>query len=212
MQVRSRALVRALLPLLPLCLYHALGGGSHAEAASAATQPAPASSAAPKNAPPVMTLAAIADAQVGGSFDYLPATKDPENDTLRFTAVNLPPWASIDTSTGRIHGTPGPTDEGLYESISITVNPAPASSGVASLQWEIPPSKVDGEPLDDLAGYRILYGRNSSDLDQSVLITDPATTSYQFSTLSSGTWYFAVVAVNAGGFEGPPTILASKSI
>jgi hypothetical protein len=175
-----------------------------------------------------MTLAAIADAQVGGSFDYLPATKDPENDTLRFTAVNLPPWASIDTSTGRIHGTPGPTDEGLYESISITVadgthkvvtgpfsitvNPAPASSGVASLQWEIPPSKVDGEPLDDLAGYRILYGRNSSDLDQSVLITDPATTSYQFSTLSSGTWYFAVVAVNAGGFEGPPTILASKSI
>ena len=44
------------------------------------------------------------------------------------------------------------------------------------------------------------------------MITDPATTSYQFSTLSSGTWYFAVVAVNAGGFEGPPTILASKSI
>ena len=53
---------------------------------------------------------------------------------------------------------------------------------------------------------------SSADLDHSVLITDPATTSYQFSTLTSGVWYFAVVAVNAGGLEGPPTTLATKSI
>jgi hypothetical protein len=71
---------------------------------------------------------------------------------------------------------------------------------------------VSGEPLDDLAGYRILYGRSSSDLDHSVLITDPATTSYQFSSLSSGIWYFAVVAVSSNGLEGPPTTLATKSI
>ena len=35
---------------------------------------------------------------------------------------------------------------------------------------------------------------------------------YQFSTLPSGVWYFAVVAVNASGLEGPPTTLATKSI
>ena len=155
--------------------------------------------------------------------------QDPESDTLRFTAVNLPTWASLDSTSGRISGTPGPTDEGVYESISITVadathqvvtapfsitvNPALESgSGVASLQWEMPPSKVDGEPLDDLAGYRILYGRSSSDLDHSVVITDPATTSYQFSTLTSGVWYFAVVAVSSNGLEGPPTTVATKSI
>jgi hypothetical protein len=123
---------------------------------------------------------------------------------------------------------PGPTDAGVYESISITVadathkvvtapfsitvNPALESSGVATLSWETPPSKVSGEPLDDLAGYRILYGRSSSDLDHSVLITDPAVTSYQVSSLTSGVWYFAVVAVNAKGLEGPPTTLATKSI
>jgi len=180
------------------------------------------------NAPPTIVIASVEDAQVGAAFDYLPVAQDPESDTLRFTAVNLPPWASLDSTNGRISGTPGPTDEGVYESISITVadathkvvtvpfsitvNPALEGSGVASLQWETPPSKVDGEPLDDLAGYRILYGRSSSDLDHSVLITDPATTSYQFSSLSSGVWYFAVVAVNADGLEGPPTTLASKSI
>ena len=43
-----------------------------------------------------------------------------------------------------------------------------------------------------------------------MLITNPATTSYEFTTLGTGTWYFAVVAVNAGGLEGPPTTLASE--
>jgi len=178
-------------------------------------------------------VAAVKDAQVGAAFDYQPMAHDPESDTLQFTATNLPPWASLDSISGRISGTPGPGDEGVYESISITVADAmhkvatapfsitvgpglepeqEVGSGVASLQWEMPPSKVSGEPLDDLAGYRILYGRSSSDLDHSVLITNPATTSYQFSSLTSGVWYFAVVAVSSGGLEGPPTTLASKSI
>ena len=185
------------------------------------------------NAPPTIVLASVEDAQVGATFDYQPAAQDPESDTLRFTAINLPVWAILDSTSGRISGTPGPNDAGLYESISITVadakhlvvtapfsivvNPAvnlalESGSGVASLQWEMPPSKVDGEPLDDLAGYRILYGRSSSDLDHSVMIPDPATTSYQFSALTSGVWYFAVVAVSANGLEGPPTTFATKSI
>jgi hypothetical protein len=185
------------------------------------------------NLPPSIVIAALADAQVGAAFDYLPMAQDPERDTLRFPAVNLPSWASLDPTSGHISGTPGPNDAGLYESISITVadathevvtapfsiavNPAvnpelESGSGVASLQWEMPPSKVSGEPLEDLAGYRILYGRSSSDLDQSVMIPDPATTSYQFSTLTPGVWYFAVVAINSNGLEGPPTTLATKSI
>jgi hypothetical protein len=181
------------------------------------------------NAAPTIDLAAIGDAQVGATFDYQPIARDPDSDTLRFTAVNLPTWASLDAASGHIRGTPGPNDAGLYESISltaadathqvvsapfsITVNPAPESAnGVATLHWEMPSAKVSGEPLDDLAGYRILYGRSSSDLDQSVLIMDPAVTSYQVSNLASGVWYFAVVAVSSNGLEGPPTTFASKSI
>ena len=87
-----------------------------------------------------------------------------------------------------------------------------AGRGVASLTWELPPSKVDGSPLDDLAGYRILYGRHSDDLDQSVFVGDAAATSWEIDSLGEGLWYFAVIAVNASGLEGPPTTVASKSI
>ena len=226
MQRRSRNLFRAFLPLSALCFCYACGV-SHV-GVTTSTPAAVNVPAISNNAPPTIVLAAVADAQVGATFDYQPVARDPESDTLRFSAANLPAWASLDTTSGRISGTPGPNDAGVYESISITVadathkvvtapfsitvNPALEGSGVASLQWETPPSKVSGEPLDDLAGYRILYGRSSSDLDHSVLITDPATTSYQFSTLTSGVWYFAVVAVNSNGLEGPPTTLATKSI
>ena len=72
--------------------------------------------------------------------------------------------------------------------------------------------KVDGSPLDDLAGYRIVYGRNAEDMDQSVFINDPSQTSFEFTTLEEGIWYFAVIAVNANGLEGPPTTPAMKSI
>jgi hypothetical protein len=226
MQCRSRELLRAFLPLLSLCLCSACG--DRGESAAAATTADIDLAEISNNAPPTLVVAAVADAQVGATYDYQPVAQDPESDTLRFTAANLPSWASLDATSGRVSGTPGPTDVGVYESISITVadethkvatapfsitvNPAELGSGVASLVWEAPPSKVDGEPLDDLAGYRILYGRSSSDLDHSVLITDPTITSYQFSTLTSGVWYFAVVAVNSSGLEGPPTTLATKSI
>src|SRR5688572_22601553 len=162
------------------------------------------------------------------AYDLQPAASDPDGDALTFTAENLPPWASIDSQTGRITGKPGAADVGAYESIAIVaadaahqvttdpititvVNDA-AGNGVATLRWGQPVSKVDGSALDDLAGYRIAYGREADDLDHSIFIDDPQQTSYEFATLASGTWFFAIIAVNANGLEGPPTPPAQKSI
>jgi hypothetical protein len=199
--------------------------GSQTDAPPTVAVPAPVTA----NRAPTIATNSTAYASVGVTYDYQPVASDPDGDTLRFTANNLPPWASMDPNTGRITGTPGESDLGEYEAITIVVADASGrtesdpftitvvqggagGAGVASLQWETPPSKVDGTPLDDLAGYRILYGRNASDLDRSVLISSASTTSYEFATLDPGIWYFAVVAVNAGGLEGPATTPAQKSI
>lgn len=223
---RKNGLVRALLPILPMAMCHGCGSDGSPEAARNEAQSTPITSVSANRAP---TIGTVTDeyARVGETFVYLPIAGDPDGDKLQFSAENLPPWASIDPTDGRVTGTPGPDDLGVYESITITAADASrqavtkpfsitvvseAASGVASLRWEVPPSKVDGSPLDDLAGYRILYGQHSDDLDHSVLIDNANTTSYEFTTLTRGIWYFAVVAVNSGGLEGPPTITASKSI
>lgn len=216
-----------LLPAVAIALMHGCGGGGQETAtqANAPAASAPAPSAA--NRAPTIQDAGDEYARVGENYAFQPVAADAEGDALSFTASNLPPWASIDPNDGRISGTPGPGDEGVYESIVIAVaaggsraQTAPFSitvvgdiaAGVATLRWEAPPSKLDGSPLDDLAGYRILYGRNADDLDQSVLINDPAVTTYEFTSLAKGVWYFAVVAVNSGGLEGPPTVVITKSI
>ena len=227
----KKGLVGALLPVVAIALIHGCGGGGGGSASSepvkdAGGTPAPEASTGANRAP---TINRVGDeyARVGETYSFEPIAGDADGDPLMFTATNLPPWASIDPRNGRITGTPGEADQGVYESIVIMVADASrhvetapfsitvvgdAATGVATLRWEAPPSKMDGSPLDDLAGYGILYGRNPDDLDNSVLINDPAITSYEFTTLTKGLWYFTVVAVNSGGLEGPPTVVTTKSI
>lgn len=231
----AKRLVSALLPVVAIALVQGCGGGRADKAAGNTDAPAgntPATSPTTP-APPVAnrapTINAVVDgyAKIGETYTFGPVAADADGDSLRYSATNLPTWASIDPDNGLITGTPGPNDEGVYEGITIVVadagrraESAPFTitvlanipTGMATLRWEAPPSKLDGTPLDDLAGYRILYGRSSDDLDQSVLIDDPSITSYEFTALDKGIWYFAVVAVNSGGLEGPPTVITTKSI
>jgi hypothetical protein len=217
-----------LLAALPLA-FHGCSGGSPKQQQAAAPQ-SPTATPAPQassNQAPTISAASDVYARVGETYAYQPSARDPDGDILRYSAENLPPWASIDPTNGHISGTPGAADVGVYELITIRVADAArsaqtapfsitviqeAASGVATLRWEVPPSKVDGSPLDDLAGYRIVYGRSSDDLDRSVFIDNPAITNYEFTGLSTGIWYFAVIAINANGLEGPPTTITTKSI
>lgn len=222
----TKIFVSAFLPAVAVGLFHGCGGGAPTKSTQSDAPTTPVAEPAANRAP---TIKPVGEgyARVGETYSFAPVAADADGDALRFTATNLPPWASIDPDSGQITGTPGPDDQGVYELITIVVadagrraETAPFSitvigdvnTGVATLRWEAPPSKLDGSPLDDLAGYRILFGRSADDLDQSVLIDDPAVTSYEFTELAKGIWYFAVVAVNAGGLEGPPTVISTKSI
>jgi putative Ig domain-containing protein len=164
--------------------------------------------------------------RAGSDYQFQPDWADGDGDSLTFTAVNLPPWATLDPKTGRISGTPGNSDIGAYEAVAVmvadathqvstqefTITVTGVGSGVASLSWQRSNSKVDGSVLDDLAGYRILYGRDPEDLDHSVYLANPDAVTYDFATLESGAWYFAVIAVDAFGLEGPATVPAMKVI
>jgi len=227
MHESARVYVSTLLPILAMAFCHGCGGGGSSGAASqspgSASPPAPVANV---NHAPTISGAAAAIAPVGIAYEFQPVASDADGDPLTFSAENLPPWASIDPSTGKVSGTPDTSDVGEFEAITITVADAAhqavttpfsitvldGGTGLASLEWETPPSKVDGSPLDDLGGYRIIYGRSADDLDRSVLINSPSVNTYEFRSLPSGIWYFAVIAVNASGLEGPPSTAAMKSI
>ena len=82
--------------------------------------------------------------------------------------------------------------------------PAPAPSptaGTATLQWAKPTLNVDGTPLTDIGGYRVVYGISATSLTNSISVPDANSTSYVITGLSPGVYYFAITTLNSSGIE-----------
>ncbi len=80
--------------------------------------------------------------------------------------------------------------------ISVAVNDS------IKLSWQAPSRNLDGTSIDDLAGYRIYYGRQSGEYSDSILIRQPDARGHAL-TLPSGSYFFAMTALDAEGNESP---------
>lgn len=208
-------------------------GGSSPETGGQSNNPPPTTGTPPPQTPPPASNASpTIDGQptssvlVGQAYDFRPSASDSDSDTLSFSASNLPDWATLDERTGRISGTPGAEDIATFSGITITVSDGEASSslgpfaitvasvgtGSATLSWVPPTQNADGSQLTNLAGYEIRYGRSSSELSESVVLTNPSLSIYVLENLTSGTWYFAVAALNTEGVTSSLSNVASKTI
>lgn len=162
----------------------------------------------------------------GQAYSFTPTASDADGDTLSFTIVNMPAWATFNGSTGRLSGTPGTGTVGTYSNIQIRVSdgtveaalPAfsitvqQAANGSATLSWNAPTTRTDGSPLTNLAGYRLRYGNSSGNYPNTVTITNPGLTSYVVNNLASGTWFFVLAAYDSAGLESSNTNPVSKTI
>jgi hypothetical protein len=165
---------------------------------------------------------------VGSAWSFQPTASDADGNTLSFSVTNLPAWASFNTTTGRISGTPGAVNIGTFANITISVSDGVAvtslpaftlvviavgtGSGTATVNWTPPTTNTDGTALTDLAGFKVVYGRSSTTLNQSASVTNAGLTSYTVNSLTSGQWFFAVRAVNSAGVESDISNVATKTI
>ncbi|HKX99521.1 MAG TPA: putative Ig domain-containing protein [Steroidobacteraceae bacterium] len=178
------------------------------------------------NAAPTISGTPPTSAQEGQAYSFRPAAADPDGDLLSFTIANRPPWASFDPQTGRLYGTPGAGTVGVYRDITIRVSdgtlvsalPAysisveQASLGSATLSWTPPTQRIDGTPLENLAGYRIRYGTAPGSYTSQLQIPNPGITSCVIENLPPGTYYFVAIAYDAVGLESAPSAAVSKTI
>jgi hypothetical protein len=133
---------------------------------------------------------------------------------------------TFNASTGRISGTPTAAQVGAYSNITISVSDGSArvslaafsitvsdvGNGSATLSWTPPTQNSDGTTLTNLSGYQVRYGRTASNLDQAVSLDNPSINRYVVENLSTGTWYFAVVAVNVSGVTSSLSNTSNKTI
>jgi hypothetical protein len=76
----------------------------------------------PPNSAPTISGVPAASVTVDQTYGFTPAASDPDGDKLRFAIANRPSWASFNTRTGRLSGTPAPANVGTYANIVISVN------------------------------------------------------------------------------------------
>ena len=199
---------------------------SVSDGAATASLPAFSVVVEPANRAPVIAGSPTGTVTAGQAYRFVPSASDPDGDALTFRISNKPAWASFNTATGELSGTPDSTAVGTYANIQVSVSDGMAASalpafaisveqvsnGSATLSWQPPVERTDGSPLDDLSGYRIYFGSTPEGLGQTVTLDNPGLTSYVVENLSQGTWYFAMTAFDAAGLESELSAIGSKTI
>ena len=88
----------------------------------------------------------------------------------------------------------------------------PTASGTASLTWDAPVLNEDGSQLRDLAGFRVRWGRAPGQWENSKALTNPDLTTYMVEGLTSGEWFFTVIAFDYSGNESREADIVSTVI
>lgn len=184
-----------------------------------------------RNKAPTISGAPATQVMAGTAYSFVPSAADSNGDPLTFSIANKPAWASFSTSSGALTGTPAATNVGTTAGIVISVSdghvatqlpafsvavvnpavPPPPATYSVTVSWAAPATNVDGTPLTDLSGFKLYYGQSAQALDRVLQIGSPSTTNQAVQNLASGTWYFAVSAVNTAGLESALSSLATKT-
>lgn len=180
----------------------------------------------PTNTPPTISGSPATNVLVGQPYNFQPTGADRDGDKIAFGISNKPAWATFDTATGRLAGTPAAADVGTYANVAIAVSDSKASAtlppfgivvasvtnGSATLNWSAPTRNTDGSALTNLAGYRIQYGTNPALLSQTIVVANPSLTTYVVENLVPGVWYFALTAYDSTGASSASTGTANKTL
>ena len=93
------------------------------------------------NQPPTISGSPATSVSVGSAYSFTPTASDPDGDSLSFSISGLPGWATFDSNSGELSGTPADGDEGVYSDIRISVSDGTDSAALASFSIT-----VDGLP------------------------------------------------------------------
>lgn len=196
--------------------------------ASAAANRAAATSTA--NKAPTISANTVTAAVAGVEYVLSVTASDPEGAKLAFTIANKPSWASFDTQTGTLRGTPTAANVGTAANVTIAVSdgvntaalspfsiavsassPGVAAQGTATLSWQPPTQRVDGSPLSTLAGFKVHVGQSSRSYSRVIDISGASNTRYTVTGLTAGRWYFAISATDDMGLSSDLSAEVSKA-
>src|SRR5688572_22224685 len=74
------------------------------------------------NSAPIISGTPPTTLSAGSRYSFTPTAADPDGDKLTFSASNVPSWATFDSQTGNLAGTPAEANVGMTPEIQIEVS------------------------------------------------------------------------------------------
>ncbi len=135
----------------------------------------------------------------GSNYSFSPSAADPDGDTLSFSISNQPSWASFDSTTGQLSGTPSASDVGFYSNILISVSDGEFTASLAAFSINVTMSNsapsISGTPSSAI-NVGIAYAFTPT-------ATDPDGDNLTFSVFALPPW--ASFNASNGRISGTPT-------
>ncbi len=84
------------------------------------------------NLAPSISGSPASQVDVGTAYSFTPNASDPDGNTLTFSILSKPSWASFSSTTGRLSGSPSGVDVGTHGGIIISVSDGVLSASLPS--------------------------------------------------------------------------------
>jgi hypothetical protein len=151
------------------------------------------------NAAPTISGTPSTTATVGSAYAFQPTAADANNNTLTFSITNKPAWASFNTTSGRLSGTPAAANVGTFASIVIRVSDGQASTALPAFSITVSAAPnaaptISGTPTTSvLQGTPYSFQPSASDANNDTLT---------YSITNKPAW--ATFSTSTGRLQGTP--------
>ncbi len=164
-----------------------------------------------RNTAPMIAGTPATSVAAGAAYSFAPTSGDSDGDRLSFWVDAKPPWATFDTATGQLTGTPAASDAGKYPGIVIWVSDGAIATGlpafdivVTSVAVANRAPRISGAPsVSVIAGSAYSFQPSASDPDNDplafVIRNRPSWASFDS---TNGRLEGTPQAANAGTFPG----------
>jgi hypothetical protein len=164
---------------------------------------------------PLMLLGSFAQAQTAGTINFTANQTSATGSLVPVLTWSTTPVASSCTASGAWSGTKFASGSETLASITTSKSytlTCTWGNGTATINWTAPTTNTDGSALTDLARFKVLYGSSATALNMSQEVNSASARSATVAALASGTWHFAVRAVNNSGTESDNSNVTQKTI
>ena len=161
----------------------------------------------PVNRAPTISGSGAAQVNAGSPYSFTPTASDPDNDPLTFRISGKPSWASFNTGSGRLAGTPGDGAAGSYSGIWITVSDNSGASTTLPAFTITVGERPNRAP--SISGSGAAQVNSGSPYSFTPTASDPDNNTLTFSITGKPSW--ASFSSSTGRLSGTPSLAGTWS-